>query len=84
MRSARLIDAYNAKLHEDSLNAELPQVAPVETIKGKNVVLQMATATRWLNRLSPHQRACAIAREAESGIHWVELWNPNCPIEIVE
>ena len=35
VRSARLIDAYNAKLHEDSLNAELHQVAPVETIKGR-------------------------------------------------
>ena len=35
VRSARLIDEYNAKLHEDSLNRALAPVATVETTKGR-------------------------------------------------
>ena len=35
VRSARLIDVYNAKLHEDSLNSALALVASVETTKGR-------------------------------------------------
>ena len=41
--------------------------------------LQVTAATRCFNRLPPDKRACAIAREAESGIRWVGQWVQRGP-----